>query len=133
MKRCDPFSTKVVNYVVLARLKKDQKLRKVEKSRQKTAGIDKVKSLTPKQRLELAENLKLKDKSKPIRRVWIPKPGREEKRPLGIPVMHDRAVQALAKAALEPEWEAKFDLMKVSKGTIKNYQKQLKGLMLHHK
>ena len=75
----------------------------------KTAGVDKVKSLTPKQRLELAENLKLGDKSKPIRRVWIPKPGKKEKRPLGIPVMHDRAVQALAKAALEPEWEAKFE------------------------
>ncbi len=75
----------------------------------KTAGVDKVKSLTPKQRLELAENLKLGDKSKPIRRVWIPKPGKDEKRPLGIPVMRDRAVQALAKTALEPEWEAKFE------------------------
>ena len=44
----------------------------------KTAGVDKVKSLTPKQRLELAKNLKLRDKSKPIRRVWIPKPGKDE-------------------------------------------------------
>ena len=75
----------------------------------KTAGVDKVKSLTPKQRLELANNLKLGDKSKPIRRVWIPKPGKDERRPLGIPVMRDRAAQALAKAALEPEWEAKFE------------------------
>ncbi|MGK7949243.1 MAG: group II intron reverse transcriptase/maturase [Xenococcaceae cyanobacterium] len=86
-------------------------VRKVTQDNQgkKTAGVDKVKSLTPKQRLELAENLKLGDKSKPIRRVWIPKPGRDEKRPLGIPVMRDRAVQALAKAALEPEWESKFE------------------------
>ena len=86
-------------------------VRKVTQDNQgkKTAGVDKVKSLTPKQRLELAENLKLGDKSKPIRRVWIPKPGRSEKRPLGIPVMRDRAVQALAKTALEPEWEAKFE------------------------
>ena len=53
--------------------------------------------------------MKLGNKSKPIRRVWIPKPGRSEKRPLGIPVMRDRAVQALVKAALEPEWEAKFE------------------------
>ena len=74
-----------------------------------TAGVDKVKSLIPKQRFKLAENLKLWDKSKPIRRVWIPKPGKKEKRPLGIPVMRDRAVQALAKAVLEPEWEAKFE------------------------
>jgi RNA-directed DNA polymerase len=80
-----------------------------DNSGKKTAGVDKVKSLTPKQRLEMAKTLKLGNKSKPIRRVWIPKPGKEEKRPLGIPVMRDRATQALAKAALEPEWEAKFE------------------------
>ena len=74
-----------------------------------TAGVDKVKNLSPYQRLKMAENLKPSDKSKPIRRVWIPKPGKKEKRPLGIPVMRDRAVQALVKAALEPEWEAKFE------------------------
>jgi RNA-directed DNA polymerase len=75
----------------------------------KTAGIDGVKSLTPKQRLELVNQLRLNQKAKPTRRVWIPKPGREEKRPLGIPIMHDRATQALVKAALEPEWEARFE------------------------
>src|SRR5947209_6689844 len=32
-----------------------------------------------------------------------------EKRPLGIPTMRDRAEQALAKLALEPEWEARFE------------------------
>ena len=74
-----------------------------------TAGVDKVKSLTPKQRFFMAKHLKPGDKSKPIRRVWIPKPGKKEKRPLGIPVMRDRAVQALVKAALEPEWESKFE------------------------
>jgi RNA-directed DNA polymerase len=74
-----------------------------------TAGIDKVKSLTPIKRLAMAEYLKPSDKSKPIRRVWIPKPGRDEKRPLGIPVMRDRAAQALIKAALEPQWEWKFE------------------------
>ncbi len=86
-------------------------VRKVTQDNQgkKTAGVDKVKSLTPKQRLELAEKLKLGDKSQPIRRVWIPKPGRFEKRPLGIPVMRERAAQALAQAALEPQWEAKFE------------------------
>ena len=75
----------------------------------KTAGVDGVKSLPPKARLELAGQLKLTGKSKSTRRVWIPKPGREEKRPLGIPVMYDRALQAVAKAALEPEWEAVFE------------------------
>ena len=75
----------------------------------KTAGVDKVKSLTPKQRIAMAESLKPDEKAKPIRRVWIPKPGKNEKRPLGIPVMRDRAAQALVKAALEPEWESKFE------------------------
>ena len=75
----------------------------------KTAGVDGVKSLTPKQRLALVGQLKLTGKSEPTRRVWIPKPGKDEKRPLGIPVMYDRALQALVKQALEPEWEARFE------------------------
>ena len=75
----------------------------------KTAGVDGVKSLTPTQRLKLVSQLKLSQKAKPTRRVWIPKPGTEEKRPLGIPTMKDRAKQALVKLALEPEWEARFE------------------------
>jgi RNA-directed DNA polymerase len=74
-----------------------------------TAGIDGYKSLSPKQRLTLAENLALNEKGSPLRRVWIPKPGRTEKRGLGIPTMEDRAKQSLLKLALEPEWEAKFE------------------------
>ena len=74
----------------------------------KTAGVDGVKSLSPSQRLKLANELNLNEKSKPVRRIWIPKPGKSEKRPLGIPTMADRAKQALVKLALEPEWEAKF-------------------------
>jgi group II intron reverse transcriptase/maturase len=74
-----------------------------------TAGVDGYKSLTPKQRLALAENLALNKKGSPLRRVWIPKPGRSEKRGLGIPTMEDRAKQSLLKLALEPEWEAKFE------------------------
>ncbi len=75
----------------------------------KTAGVDGLKSLTPKQRLDLVNKLKLGTKASPTRRVWIPKPGTEEKRPLGIPTMKDRALQALVKLALEPEWEARFE------------------------
>jgi len=75
----------------------------------KTAGVDGVKSLTPKQRLILINKINLGSKVKPTRRVWIPKPGSEEKRPLGIPTMEDRALQALVKLGLEPEWEARFE------------------------
>lgn len=74
-----------------------------------TAGVDKVKSLNPTQRIKLALNLKLDGKSSPTKRVWIPKPGKKEQRPLGIPTMVDRAKQCLLKMALEPEWEAKFE------------------------
>ncbi len=74
-----------------------------------TAGVDGIKSLSPAARFRLVNNLKLGSKVKPTRRVWIPKPGTEEKRPLGIPIMHDRALQALVKLALEPEWEARFE------------------------
>ncbi len=75
----------------------------------RTAGVDGVKSLIPPQRLRLAQTLSLSPKVQPVRRVWIPKPGTTDCRPLGIPVMRDRAGQALAKLALEPEWEAKFE------------------------
>ncbi|MDJ0532333.1 MAG: reverse transcriptase N-terminal domain-containing protein [Xenococcaceae cyanobacterium MO_207.B15] len=130
----------------------------------KTAGVDGVKCLSPETRLLLAGQLKLTGKSKPTRRVWIPKPGRKgafklsdwlrninqgllkppsrdekrcsavldgafkhlnqvqvsapwlspmsdciKKRPLGIPTIHDRALQGVVKAALEPEWEAIFE------------------------
>lgn len=86
-------------------------VRKVTQDNQgrKTAGVDGIKSLTPKQRLLLALNLKLNQKAKPTRRVWIPKPGTKEKRPLGIPTIVDRATQALVKLIMEPEWEAKFE------------------------
>ncbi len=79
----------------------------------KTAGVDGVKSVPPAERLKMVEAIHPKQtehrKPKPLRRVWIPKPGKEEKRPLGIPVVIDRACQALAKQALEPQWEAQFE------------------------
>ena len=74
----------------------------------KTAGVDGVKSLTQPQRFLMALNLRLNGKSKPTRRVWIPKPNGEQ-RPLGIPTMEERAKQALAKLALEPQWESQFE------------------------
>jgi RNA-directed DNA polymerase len=46
----------------------------------------------------------------PIRKTYIPKPGTNEKRGLGIATMRERAMQTLVKLALEPEWEARFEL-----------------------
>src|SRR5712691_9871537 len=80
-----------------------------ENAGKKTAGVDGVKSLTPPQRLKLISAMDLHEPAKPVRRIWIPKPGKLEERPLGIPIMQDRATQALVKLALEPEWEARFE------------------------
>src|SRR3954466_7651734 len=50
----------------------------------------------------------------PARRVFIPKPGREELRPLSIPAVRDRVVQAAAKIVIEPIFEA--DMLECSFG-----------------
>src|SRR5438874_8545619 len=66
----------------------------------KTAGVDGIAALAPAQRLLLVSTLNLDAKPQPTRRVWIPKPGSDEPRPLGIPTLSDRARQALVKLAL---------------------------------
>ena len=76
----------------------------------KIAGKDGIKNLPPMQRFTLVNLLKLPClKASLTFRVWIPKPGKEEKPPLGIPTMYDRALQALVKLGMEPEWEALFE------------------------
>ncbi|HSH59177.1 MAG TPA: hypothetical protein VK988_05945 [Acidimicrobiales bacterium] len=44
----------------------------------------------------------------PVRRVWIPKPGKAELRPLGVAAVGDRVVQAALRIVLEPILEADF-------------------------
>src|SRR5690606_41037669 len=48
-------------------------------------------------------------KASPVRRILIPKPGKKEKRPLGIPTLEDRTVQALYHLAVDPIVESQSD------------------------
>ena len=58
---------------------------------------------------ELAADLRSGQyRPQPVRRVWIEKPGRREKRPLGIPTVKDRVVQTALKLVCEPIFEAGF-------------------------
>jgi RNA-directed DNA polymerase len=47
-------------------------------------------------------------RAQPARRVWIPKPGSQEQRPLGIPPVRDRVVQTALRHVLEPIFEREF-------------------------
>jgi len=77
-----------------------------------TPGVDKVLVKTPAARGELVEQLATYQpwRAKPVGRVYIPKKSDSSKRrPLGIPTMMDRCLQAMVKNALEPAWESRFE------------------------
>jgi RNA-directed DNA polymerase len=74
-----------------------------------TPGLDHVVVTTSAARGTLCRQLSALDRQRvhPARRVYLPK--RKGTRPLGMPTIGERCVQALAKNALEPFWEARFD------------------------
>ena len=87
-------------------------VRRVTENRgRKTPGVDGETWGSPQAKLHAVKCLSKKRgyRPKPLRRIWIPKPGKQEKRPLGIPTMLDRAMQALYLLALEPSIESTSD------------------------
>lgn len=76
----------------------------------KTSGVDKELWSTTASKMRGVLTLTDKGyKAKPLRRVYIEKKGKKAKRPLGIPCMYDRAMQALYALALDPVSEATAD------------------------
>lgn len=58
--------------------------------------------------LSMIDSLEIGHRPSPVKRTFIPKPGKKDKRPLGIPNLIDRAHQSLLVMALEPQWETRL-------------------------
>lgn len=86
-------------------------VRKVTSNRgRRSAGVDGEKWTTPHEKMRAVLRLTGKGyQAKPLRRVFIPKPHSDKLRPLSIPTMHDRAMQALYALALIPWAETTAD------------------------
>ena len=85
-------------------------VRKVTTNRgAKTPGVDNIIWRTDRQKLQAADNLKRHGyRTQPLRRIYIPKKN-GKLRPLSIPTLHDRAMQALYALALAPVAETRAD------------------------
>lgn len=79
-----------------------------------SAGVDRQSieqfgSRSTEELIKLSEQIRTdRYEPQPTRRVWIPKPGSSEKRPLGIPTVRDRIAETALRMTIEPIFEKKF-------------------------
>jgi RNA-directed DNA polymerase len=85
--------------------------RVTENSGKKTAGIDGTVWETPERKMQAVQEIAQWKgyRPSPLKRIYIPKKDKSQKRPLSIPVMEDRARQAVYMQALQPIAETTAD------------------------
>ena len=103
-----------VDTVMYALNKENLKMEAKRIGRNKAVGIDNITKQEYVENLEnniekLIENMKkMAYKPKAVRRIYIPKPGSDKKRPLGIPAVEDKIVQAVMTKILNAIYEPMF-------------------------
>ena len=76
----------------------------------RTPGIDGERWIRPHEKMQATLSITCnRYKAKPLKRIYIPKPGKDTKRPLSIPTIYDRTMQALYALALQPVAETGAD------------------------